>query len=124
MMSNMINWFEIPVANYERAKKFYEGMFNIHIHTVNDMPGTTMGFFPGEGQGVSGAIVQGEDYTPSSNGALVYLNGGEDLSHALSRVEANGGKVILPKTPISEEFGNFALFMDTEGNKLGIHSRG
>lgn len=120
----MINWFEIPVANYERAKKFYEEMFDIHIHTVNDMPELTMGFFPGEGQGVSGAIVQGDDYTPSSNGALLYLNGGEDLNNALSRVEANGGKVILPKTPISEEFGNFALFLDTEGNKIGIHSRG
>lgn len=123
-MSNMINWFEIPVSDYNRAKKFYENVMGVSIHDVNDMPGTVMGFFPGEGQGVSGAIVQGEDYTPASNGALLYLNGGDDLNNALSRVEANGGKVILPKTPISEEFGNFALFMDTEGNKLGIHSRG
>jgi uncharacterized protein len=118
-MKNWINWFEIPATNFERAVTFYSGVFQIEMHTM-DMGGTQMAMFPAEGGG--GALVQGEGYTPSMDGSLVYLNGGEDLSAPLGRIEGAGGKVIVPKTHIGEGMGYFAMFIDTEGNKVALHS--
>jgi predicted enzyme related to lactoylglutathione lyase len=73
---------------------------------------------------VSGAIVQGQDYQPSADGVLAYLNGGNDLQAVLDKVESNNGKVIVPKTQISPEMGYFGMFIDTEGNKMAVHSNG
>lgn len=120
-MKNAINWFEIPVTNFERAKKFYETILGASMEKM-DSPGYLMAFFPAQEQGVSGAIIQGEGYIPSDKGTLVYLNGGEDLNSVLSRVEKAGGKVILPKKLINEQYGYFAIFHDTEGNKIALHS--
>jgi predicted enzyme related to lactoylglutathione lyase len=53
----------------------------------------------------------------------IYLNGGDDLSVMLGRVEPAGGKVIFPKTLISEDNGFFAIFADTEGNAVGLWSK-
>jgi predicted enzyme related to lactoylglutathione lyase len=122
-MQNMINWFEIPTADISRAKKFYQTILGTEMNET-EMFGTKMAFFPTDGSNVSGAIVQGEDYTPSSQGALVYLNGGSNLETSLSKVETAGGKVIVPKTQISPEMGYFAIFIDTEGNKIALHSIG
>jgi predicted enzyme related to lactoylglutathione lyase len=121
-MANVINWFEIPVADFERAKKFYGEILNGTLHTEK-MGDHLMGFLPMEGEGVGGAIVHGEGYTPSSDGTVVYLNGGDDLGVILSRVEPSGGKILVPKTKITEEIGYFAIFLDTEGNKIALHSR-
>ncbi|MGL5889087.1 MAG: VOC family protein, partial [Bacteroidia bacterium] len=74
------------------------------------------------GKNVSGAIVQGEGYEPSTNGVVAYLNGGNDLQTVLNKVENNNGKVIVPKTQISPEMGYFGMFIDTEGNKMAVHS--
>ncbi|MBL0913881.1 MAG: VOC family protein [Bacteroidia bacterium] len=120
-MKNMINWFEIPAADLSRAAGFYKNVLNVPIEET-EMFGTRMGFLPSDGTAVSGAIVQGGGYEPSANGTLVYLNGGEDLQSALDRVEANGGKILAPKTQISPEVGFFAIFLDTEGNKVALHS--
>ncbi len=120
-MQNIINWFEIAVSDMARAKTFYQTVLNCEMNET-EMFGTKMAFFPGDGTNVAGAIVQGEDYAPSIKGALIYLNGGNDLSTALSKVETAGGKVIVPKTQISPEMGYFAIFADTEGNKLALHS--
>jgi uncharacterized protein len=120
-MKNAISWFEIPAKDIRRAVKFYSSVLGVDIHET-DMMGTKMGFFPSDGKNVSGAIVQGNDYTPSSDGCLLYLNGGEDLQQPLSKVEKAGGKVIVPKTQISPEAGNFAMFIDTEGNRVSLHS--
>jgi hypothetical protein len=120
-MKNAINWFEIPVTNFDRAKKFYENIMGATMEKM-DSPGYLMAFFPAQDQGVSGAIIQGEGYIPSDKGALVYLNGGEDLNDVLSKVEKAGGKVILPKKLINEQYGYFAIFHDTEGNKIALHS--
>ncbi len=122
-MANIINWFEIPVADFDRAKDFYTEVLGGEMH-VEEMMGTKMGFLPMEGEGVGGAICKGEDYKPSSDGVVVAFNGGDDLQILLSRVENAGGQIILPKTKISDEIGYFALFHDTEGNKLGFHSQG
>lgn len=119
---NAINWFEIPATDMDRATAFYGSIFGIEMPKT-EMMGTTMAFFPYEDGKVSGALVKGEGYEPNTNGSLVYLNGGEDLNNILSKVEAAGGKVVFPKTQISPESGHFALFLDTEGNKLGLHSQ-
>jgi hypothetical protein len=120
-MANVINWFEIPVSDIDRASKFYGSVLDGELNKM-DMMGTQMAFLPMEGEGVGGALCQSEMYKPTSDGAVIYLNGGEDLSTPLSRVEGAGGKVVLPKTKISDEIGYFAFFMDTEGNKVAFHS--
>jgi predicted enzyme related to lactoylglutathione lyase len=68
------------------------------------------------------AIVQGKGYTPSKEGVKIYLNGGSDLALVLNRVETAGGKIIMPKTQISPQFGCLGVFEDSEGNQLSIHS--
>ena len=120
-MKNAINWFEIPVTNFDRAKIFYENILGATMEKM-DSPGYLMAFFPAQDQGVSGAIIQGEGYVPSDKGALVYLNGSEDLNNVLSRVEKAGGKIVMPKKQINEQYGYFAIFHDTEGNKIALHS--
>jgi predicted enzyme related to lactoylglutathione lyase len=120
-MNKWINWFEIPVSDFERAKQFYAAIFDIQFYE-HEMMGTKMAMFPtGENEG-GGALVCGEDYSPSSTGTLVYLNGGNDLNTALNKVEAAGGQVFVPKTHIGEGMGYFAIFSDTEGNKIALHS--
>jgi predicted enzyme related to lactoylglutathione lyase len=120
-MENLINWFEIPAGDFKRAVNFYNGILGLEIQET-DMFGTKMGILPSDGTNVSGAIVQGEGYKPSADGAVIYLNGGKDLQLILDRIEKNNGKVIVEKTQISPEMGYFAMFIDTEGNKMALHS--
>ncbi|MFY9309168.1 MAG: VOC family protein [Bacteroidia bacterium] len=120
-MENLINWFEIPATNFTRAVGFYKGILNVEIKET-EMFGTNIGFFPSNGRNVTGAIVQGNDYKSSKDGVILYLNGGEDLQVILNKVEKYNGKIIVPKTQISPEMGYFAMFIDTEGNKLALHS--
>jgi len=120
---NSLNWFEIPVADINRAKKFYESIFDIKMDE-SEMMGMKMAFFPSENMNgkVSGGLVQGPMHKTSSDGAKVYLNGNPDLSVALSKIEKAGGKVVMPKTKISDEIGHMAFFIDSEGNNVALHS--
>jgi predicted enzyme related to lactoylglutathione lyase len=120
-MQNLINWFEIPATDCSRAVSFYKTILGVEIEE-SEMFGTKMGFFPSDGTNVSGAIVQGSDYKPSTDGIVAYLNGGNDLQNVLDKVENINGKVIVPKTQISPEMGYFGMFIDTEGNKIAVHS--
>jgi len=120
-MANAINWFEIPATNHQRAVKFYSQVLGENLQPM-EMAGIKMAFLPAEEGDIGGAICSGEGYKPSADGTLVYLNGGEDLNESLSKVEKAGGKVILPKTKISDEIGYMASFMDSEGNKIALHS--
>lgn len=117
-----INWFEIPVTDFDRAKKFYETLFNAEIMEM-PFPDGKYGMLPCDMQNgaVGGGIVQGEGFVPSETGTIVYLNGGEDLSVALAKVEGAGGKIIIPKMSIGEN-GFMAHFNDTEGNRVALHS--
>ncbi|MBL4670217.1 MAG: VOC family protein [Flavobacteriales bacterium] len=123
-MKNAINWFEIPVNNYERAKKFYSEVMDVEIidHHM-DEKNIKYGVFPYdmENNGTGGAIMQMEGMKPSMDGSTLYLNGGDDLNVPLSRVEAAGGTVIMPKMDIKEN-GFIAQFTDTEGNRVALHS--
>jgi hypothetical protein len=120
---NALNWFEISVSDINRAKTFYESVFGIQMET-QEMMGMKMAFFPSEDMNgkVSGGLVQGPMHKASADGAKVYLNGNPDLSDALSKVDKAGGKVIMPKTKISDEIGFMAAFTDTEGNSISLHS--
>jgi predicted enzyme related to lactoylglutathione lyase len=121
-MANALNWFEIPALDYGRAEKFYNTILATELVPMEGMEGFQMGMFPAE-DGVGGGVIQGEGYKPSLEGAIVYLNAGDDLNGVLGRVEAAGGQVIVPKTSIGEN-GYFAFFKDSEGNRVGLHSMG
>lgn len=120
-MKNLASIIEIPVADLSRAIEFYQIILGLSIEKM-EMDGVEMGVFPSDGKTVSIVLAKGDDYKPIAEGALVYLNAGADLQTALDKVAQNGGKIIVPKTAISPEMGYFALFIDTEGNKLGLHS--
>lgn len=121
-MVTTLNWFEIPATDLARAKTFYTKVLDAPLH---DDPNRPYVYLPADPQhgGFGGAIGQGENFVPATTGTTIYLDGGQDLSVPLARVENAGGKVILPKTAIGGN-GFIALFIDTEGNKLGFHSMG
>ena len=112
-------WFEIPASDFERAISFYENVFKTSIH-INDFGSFKMGIFPHKQ--VGGAICYGEHYQPGTSGPLVYLNANPDLQIIQDRIEGAGGKILVPKKPISPEHGFMALFLDSEGNRLALHS--
>jgi len=120
-MKNAINWFEIPVKNFDRAKKFYEQIMNGEIQ-VMPHPELKYGMLPADMEnGVGGGIVEGPGFEPSDKGPLIYLNGGDDLSIPLAKVEKAGGKILLSKTSIGPN-GFMAHLLDTEGNRIALHS--
>ena len=120
-MNNLISIVEIPVADFLRAVQFYQTILGVKIEEV-EMDGVQLGVLPNDEGTVNVVLAKGSDYKPSTNGALLYLNSGEDLQPSLDKIGQNGGQVILPKTAISPEMGFFALFIDSEGNKMGLHS--
>jgi len=125
VFKNAISWFEIPTEDINRAQKFYEAIFEIQM-TVLDMPQLQMRLFPIENPmtGIGGALTFNKDYyKPSATeGALVYLNANPDVQIVLDKIEAAGGKIVMPKTEISPEYGFMAMFIDTEGNRMALHS--
>lgn len=120
-MANAVNWFEIPVNDIDRAKKFYENILGYEL-ALNEMGPWEMAWFPMEkdGAGATGTLVKGEGYTPSNAGSMVYFSV-SDIEETLTKVNENGGSTLNPKTSIGE-FGFIAHFSDTEGNKVALHS--
>ena len=124
MKRNIVGWFEIPVTDIARAKKFYEGILSVTL-TLNDLGLLKMALFPSEeGPGASGSLVQFEQvYKPSHDGVLIYFTSPSgDLANEEERIPGFGGKVLIPKRLISEEMGYMDLFEDTEGNRIALHS--
>ncbi|HEX9650266.1 MAG TPA: VOC family protein [Cyclobacteriaceae bacterium] len=120
-LNDYVAWFEIPAYEINRAVEFYNHVYDLSLQ-IQDMAGYNMAIFP-TNDGIGGAIVMGEGAIPSDKGSLVYLNGGKDLDVYLNRVPEAGGRIILKKTLISKEHGYFALFIDSEGNKMAFHSK-
>ena len=124
-MQNAISWFEIGTTDLDRATKFYETIFGVSLIPM-DMPDIKMRMFPLDDmmKGVGGALVDSAEFhKPSAtDGPLIYLNGNPDLQKVLDKVEAAGGTIMMPKTEISPEHGYMALIVDTEGNRIGLHS--
>ena len=126
--SNAINWFEIPVTDTARAKKFYETILDIEMETqFVEETNEELTFFPfmpkivrGTSGRVSGALVKNNRNKPSENGTMVYINANPEIQKVIDKVEAAGGKVIVPKKKIIA--GCIAVIIDTEGNKVGLHA--
>lgn len=119
-MKNFISIVEIPTKEFTRAVSFYQSVLEINIEET-EIDGIRLGLFPG-GAGVFVQLINGAGYTPSTEGTTVYLNGGDDLQEIADKILESGGKILVPKTAIGPEMGFFAIFIDTEGNKLGLHS--
>ena len=122
-MKRLINWFEIPVTDLERAVRFYETVFVMRLRT-EEMNGMRMGVFPYEESATGGALVACKEGKPGDHGVIIYLDGGNDLGTPLGRVVAAGGRILMEKTAINPEIGYIAMFADSEGNRIGLHSRG
>lgn len=124
IFKNAISWFEIPTEDLQRAQTFYETIFSITLIPL-DLAQLQMRMFPIENpQQVGGALVRNaEFYEPSATaGPLIYLNGNPDVQHILDKVQAAGGSILVPKTEISPEHGHMAVILDTEGNRIALHS--
>ena len=120
----MVGWFEIPVNNMERARKFYEEVFKIAI-SIHELDGLIMGWFPSAPgkSGAMGSLVQHSSYIPSdTKGPILYFSC-KDLSSELNRVVGAGGTILHPKKEIGDGHGFMALLKDTEGNRIALHSQ-
>ena len=117
---NAVNWFEIPVKDLERAAKFYEKVFDVKL-TLEEMGGMKMAMFPFDqnATGAAGSLMKAESYEPSHAGTVVYFSV-ESIEETLRRINANGGKTLMPKTAIGQ-YGFIAQYEDTEGNRLALH---
>jgi predicted enzyme related to lactoylglutathione lyase len=121
---NAISWFEIPATDIDRAQKFYETILGIKLTSLN-LENIRMRIFPTENpMGVGGSICEsGGFHKPSAtDGPLIYLNANPDVQLVLDKVEKAGGKILVPKTEISADFGHMAVVTDTEGNRIAFHS--
>jgi predicted enzyme related to lactoylglutathione lyase len=124
-MQHAISWFEIPSTDLDRATRFYETIFQVSLFPM-DLAQIKMRMFPVDdpSNGIGGAVVYAAGFYQPSNtdGPLIYLNANPDVQNVLDRVEAAGGKILVPKTEISPEYGHMGIFLDTEGNRIGLHS--
>lgn len=123
MENNIVGWFEVPVTDMERAKKFYETVFDISI-AIHELGDFIMGWFPmkPDKSGATGSLVQHKMYIPSdTHGPLIYFSC-NDVEKELSRVVAAKGIIIQGKTEIGGGHGFMALIKDTEGNRIALHS--
>jgi uncharacterized protein len=125
VFKNVISWFEIPTIDLDRAQKFYETVFDTQLVPL-DVQQLKMRMFPIEDPmtGIGGALVYNKEFykTSATDGPLIYLNANPDVQYVLNKVEAAGGKILVPKTQISEDYGFMAMFLDTEGNRIALHS--
>ena len=118
-MKNVINWFEIPAVDMDRAARFWETVLVTKL-TRESSPGTEMAIFShGEGSEPGGALVR-RGGKPSATGTMVYLDASGDLDAAIVRAQKAGGKLAVPRTDIGKN-GAFAVVVDTEGNAVGLH---
>jgi hypothetical protein len=119
-MNRPINWFEIPVADLDRAAKFYETLFGIQLQR-GDMGPVQMAVFPYDSkQETGGSLIKGDGIAPSPTGPILYLNAESSFDAVLGRVEPAGGKVLMQNREMP--YGPIAQFTDSEGNRLGLHA--
>ncbi len=125
IQQNAVSWFEIPTLDLDRATGFYETVFSVKLIPM-DFPNLRMRTFPVQDPmtGVGGALVKSEGFHQPSDslGPLLYLNANPDVQLVLDKVAEAGGTVLVPKTEISPEYGHFGVFLDTEGNRIAVHS--
>jgi uncharacterized protein len=120
-MKHLINWIEIPVTDMKRAIGFYSKILGVELQSV-EMGAVTYAIFPSENQYNNGALAKGAHYKPSADGIVIYLDGGKDLDNILSKVSAAGGELMMQKMFLAKEAGYIGMFIDSEGNKIGIQN--
>ena len=120
-MNSYIAIFEIPATDISRAITFYQNILDLDIQEL-EFPGMHMGLFPTDNQMNTGVILKAEDYIPSSLGVTIYFHAGDDLQRVLDKIEENGGRITVPKTAHADGNEFFAMFIDSEGNRMGLHS--
>lgn len=121
-MKNALNWFEIPSTNFERAVAFYNNVLQAELHR-EVFGGTPNAFLPYDNSvedAVGGAVIFAEHTKPSTDGVMPYLNCNGCIEAVLARVEPAGGKIVMPL--VKFPFGSIAAFIDTEGNRIGLHA--
>lgn len=116
-MSGLINWLEIPVADMQRAIRFYEQVFETTLKRET-MAQVDMAVFASHEPG--GALVAGEGFRPSADGCLPYLHAPQ-LTALLVRVQAAGGKTVFGPLQLPGDIGHIAHIIDSEGNRVGLH---
>lgn len=120
-MQTKITWFEIPSADFSRAVKFYEAIFDAKLRQ-EDFGGQPMAIFNGEdGEGV-GCVLHSAQVTPTDKGIVVYLDAGPAIDPVLARIKAAGGRIVMDKMALPRELGYIAHFIDSEGNRLALHA--
>jgi predicted enzyme related to lactoylglutathione lyase len=118
---NPVNYFEIPATNFARAKAFYEGVFGVKLDEMDFMGMRMASYSMGQDAfGAPGSIVKAKGYKPSRGGVVIYFSV-KDIKTTLAKITRRGGKVVIPKTSIGE-WGFFAHFLDSEGNRIALHS--
>lgn len=126
--TNILTWFEIPVLDTERARKFYEFIFDIQM-TTRAFPETDeeLTFFPynpdviqATSGRVTGVLSRSDKSKPSKEGTLVYINASPDIQAVMDKAGEAGGKVIVPRTQMNAGF--IAVILDSEGNRIGLHA--
>lgn len=123
-MAHVLNWFEIPVTNMDRAVRFYAAVTGTELRRENfGVDGMELAVFgAGNDDEVKGALCQSQGMVPSAQGTLVYLNANPSIDAFLNRVVPAGGTVDLSKTALPPGMGYFAYITDTEGNRVGLHA--
>ena len=116
----LINWFQIPVTDIDRAVKFYSAVCQTSLQRMDDER-MKRAFFPMDPESTGGELVQSPNDRPSADGVTIYLNAPDGVDAAVERAVAGGGSVCVPKMSIGEH-GFIALVMDTEGNQIGLHA--
>jgi predicted enzyme related to lactoylglutathione lyase len=119
--SKVLEWFELPTADLARAIGFYNTVLSINMQGIDFGP-SRIAVFPREEGDPSGCLIHADDHTPSQAGTVIYINAGRDLEPALQRIEPAGGKVLVSKTQVGPGMGYYAVFVDSEGNRVGLAS--
>ncbi len=122
-MGNAVNWFEIYVTDLNRATKFYSTVLDKELMDLPSPDEGQMRVFPMEegAPNAAGSLIKHPMGEPGPGGTIVYFQC-DDVANEIGRVEEAGGKVMMPKSSIGEH-GFIAMFQDTEGNVVGLHSR-
>ena len=119
---NPVCWFDIHVSNLENAKNFYETVLDVKLTDLPPEWGKQSTFpFEESRLNATGALVESENLNSSGNNTVIYF-ASEDCTTEQSKVELAGGKIIKPKMSIGE-FGYISLFLDLDGNTIGLYSR-
>lgn len=114
-------WFELPTSDFDRAVRFWEGLFGVTLHQ-EDMGPMKLGVFPYSKPHISGCVFSSPHLKPSTEGTVVYLNVDGKLDDCIARVESLGGKILMPKVTLPGDMGSFVHIADSEGNRVGLHA--